>query len=193
MPSTHWSHTLGANIFSQLPFAFTQMSPFDDHDGHDDGGDGSMMVMVNKTVMVMVMVIVMRVMTMVVVMVMMMMMMKKKKKKKMAVMVVTMPRQKKGNVQKHGFSKVRCPQAILTRRWFPNVQLHNFDFLNALGFMQTPNIRMKMTALKNMMPSSNLKKHCSQSNHIVRSGSAYPRRVSRPEPYSLYVTRHLLE
>jgi len=109
MPSTHWSHTLGANIFLQLPFAFTQMSPFDDHDGHDDGGDGSMMVIVNKTVMVMVMVIVMRVMTMVVVMVMMMMMMKKKKKK-MAVMVVTMPRQKRAMFKNTALAKSGAPR-----------------------------------------------------------------------------------
>ena len=109
MPSTHWSHTLGANIILQLPFAFTQMSPFDDHDGHDDGGDGSMMVIVNKTVMVMV--IVMRVMTMVVVMVMMMMMMmNKKKKKKKAVMVVTMPRQKRAMFKNTALAKSGAPR-----------------------------------------------------------------------------------
>ena len=107
MPSTHWSHTLGANIILQLPFAFTQMSPFDDHDGHDDGGDGSMMVIVNKTVMVMVMVIVMRVMTMVVVV--MMMMMNKKKKKK-AVMVVTMPRQKRAMFKNTALAKSGAPR-----------------------------------------------------------------------------------
>jgi hypothetical protein len=113
MPSTHWSHTLGANIILQLPFAFTQMSPFDDHDGHDDGGDGSMMVIVNKTVMVMVMVIVMRVMTMVVVMVMMMMMMminKKKKNKKKAVMVGTMPRQKRAMFKNTALAKSGAPR-----------------------------------------------------------------------------------